>query len=175
MQVKEAGHIYQLDVRETIDKDFAQQLIFVNKEPGREHPGTTTQEVLRALIDRTRYCNNCLPHPNNDRIIYHLQMALILHESRALERKVQKGELLPECVETTKDGHYHFTMKPLDPLATTVLKPYTPERDATPQYPTGPRKETTDGDPVPKFIKQGPRRDEEYGIVKMLSLDRDDK
>lgn len=67
--------------------------------------------MLRALIDRTMHCDNCLRWEGNDLIIHHLRMALVLHEARALGRKVEKGELEPERITiSTKDGH--FKLKP---------------------------------------------------------------
>jgi len=104
MKIVEIGHIYELD---HIDGVGHERLMFVNREKGSEHPGTQTQEVLRALIDRTQHCDRCLRWEGNDRIIYHLRMALVLHEERALERKVEKGKLRPELVETSgEDGHF---------------------------------------------------------------------
>lgn len=88
MIVVETGHIYLPTERtpsgELIVNGSAtnqQQLVFVNKQPGQEHPGTTTQEIIRILIDRTRHCANCMPHPVNERVVYHLRMALVLHEA----------------------------------------------------------------------------------------------
>ena len=105
MKVVSAGHVYELD-----ERGGGTTLIhFVNSEPGTEQPGLTTQEILRMLIDRTRYCNKCLPHPNNERIIYHFRMALVLHEARALERKVVKEQLAPEFIVTGDDGHFSLT------------------------------------------------------------------
>jgi hypothetical protein len=105
LQVLEKGHIYQPQVRtpagEKVEVD--NKLVFVNKQKGQEHDGTTTQEVIRVLLDRTRHCANCMPHPNNERIIYHLRMALVLHEARALERKTEKGEFEPEYLRTELD------------------------------------------------------------------------
>lgn len=110
MQVIEKGHVYKTANRRVDENemfgDHFNQLVFINKEPGRQHGGTTTQEVIRVLIDRTRHCNNCMPHPNNERVIYHLRMALVLHEARALERKVEKWEYMPEYVRTGEDGHF---------------------------------------------------------------------
>ena len=111
MLIVEKGHHYILSQRDTDTDTPQQELVFVNKEPGREHAGTTTQEVLRALIDRTRYCNNCLPHDVNKHIVHHLRMALVLHESRALEMKVAKGELKPELAAMGDDGH--FSLSPM--------------------------------------------------------------
>lgn len=108
MEVIEPGHIYRLewlDGRPTRSDD---RLIFVAREPehGREHGGTQTQEVLRALINRTQHCDSCLRWDGNDKIIYHLRMALALHEARAIERKTEKGYILPELLPTGSDGHF---------------------------------------------------------------------
>ena len=95
MKIIEPGHIYDLhvfDSREPTPAKVEVRLVFVNRESGLEHSGTQTQEVLRALIDRTMHCDNCLRWPGNDRIIDHLRMALVLHECRALERKTEKGD-----------------------------------------------------------------------------------
>ena len=108
MKIVEPGHVYELH---SLDgkRGEVETLRFVNREPGTEHPGTQTQEVLRALIDRTMHCDNCLRWSGNDRIIYHLRMALALHESRAIERKAEKGYYRPEQVTTSDhDGHYQI-------------------------------------------------------------------
>lgn len=119
MKVIEPGHIYELNwldgapERAGVNKDLTlvqNQLIFVNREKGTEHPGTQTQEVLRALIERTQHCDNCLRWPGNDQIVHHLRMALVLHEARALERKTQKGIILPEHITTGNDGHFQLTL-----------------------------------------------------------------
>ena len=106
MRIKEKGHIYLLD---HIDGPGSETLTFVNRESGTEHPGTQTQEVLRALIDRTMHCDNCLPTPLDSEIVYHLRMALVIHEARALIRKTQKGRIEPENVATcSNDGHFRL-------------------------------------------------------------------
>lgn len=84
----------------------ANVLTFVNREPDHEHPGTQTQEVLRALIQRTQHCDRCLRWEGNDLIIRHLRMALALHEARAILRKTEKGLISPELIETGTDGHF---------------------------------------------------------------------
>lgn len=122
MKIIEPGHIYDLNwldmKKEGEEKIFKTKenpgtlltslLVFVNREAGTEHPGTQTQEVLRALIDRTMHCDNCLRWEGNDQIIYHLRMALVLHEARALERKTVKGIIAPELIVTGRDGHFHI-------------------------------------------------------------------
>src|SRR5271166_2015681 len=99
MRVVEPGHIYELNCIDKISEEDLEILRFVNREPGHEHPGTQTQEVLRSLIDRTMHCDNCLRWPLNDMIIFHMRMALTLHEMRGLERKVEKGIITPETIE----------------------------------------------------------------------------
>src|SRR5271169_7108083 len=91
MKIIEAGHVYELAQQDAHADTPPVVLTFVNREPGAEHPGTQTQEVLRALIDRTMHCDNCRRWSGNDKIIQHLRMALALHESRAIERKAEKG------------------------------------------------------------------------------------
>lgn len=124
MEVLEKGHIYKPQNREIDSGCENQAITFINKEKGREHGGTTTQEVIRILLDRTRHCANYMPHRNNEQIIYHLQMALVLHEARALERKVEKGEYMPEYIATGNDGHFLLTNQALGKLDTTVLIPF---------------------------------------------------
>lgn len=140
MQVLEKGHIYDLAMRSHDGKRSArhnkeQLLTFVNKQPGQEHDGVTTQEVLRALIDRGRHCANCMPHRNNEQIIYHLRMALVLHEARALERKLEKGDLAPEYVSTGPDGHYGLFVVSPAVLDTPVLDPFRNDWDRQCNHP----------------------------------------
>lgn len=115
MRILEPGHVYELNwldgqspIKLGVDNvpDLTNVLVFVNREKGTEHPGTQTQEVIRALIDRTQHCDRCLRWEGNDQIIYHLRMALVLHEARALERKTIKGIINPEHVLTGPDGHF---------------------------------------------------------------------
>lgn len=108
MKIIEQGHIYELNSLDGEHREV-ETLRFVNREPGTGHPGTQTQEVLRALIDRTMHCDNCLRWAGNDKIIYHLRMALALHESRAIERKAEKGYYRAEQVSTSdSDGHFQL-------------------------------------------------------------------
>lgn len=109
MKVIEPGHIYTMDEIDVgIDEGRTRvnpQLVFVNREDN-PHPGVQTQEVLRVLIDRTIHCDNCLPHPIDTNIIFHLRMALVLHEARALVRKAEKGLIEPENIAVGEDGHF---------------------------------------------------------------------
>lgn len=144
MQVIERGHIYKPEMRlvDRPHKDSAiiagaeQTITFINKQPGQEHDGTTTQEVIRILLDRTRHCANCMPHPVNERIIYHLRMALVLHESRALERKTEKGYFEPEYLAVGGDGHFDIdSIGARDALHTTQLLPHKMDWEKTPNHP----------------------------------------
>lgn len=119
MKVIEPGHVYEL---ETLDGAAPNRLVFVNREPGTEHAGTQTQEVLRTtidavecLIDRTNHCDGCVRWEGNDRIIKALseaqrqmRLALLLHEQRAMERKLDRGDLEPEKVPLAPDGHFEL-------------------------------------------------------------------
>ena len=137
MKVLEKGHVYELATRVPEPgrgHSLAPvKLSFINKEPGGEHSGTTTQEVIRVLIDRTRHCNNCLPHPNNERVIYHLRMALALHEARALERKVARGDEI-EYAEVAEDGHLKLEHGGAGENYTTRLEPYEHEWERKCRY-----------------------------------------
>lgn len=143
MKCLETGHVYQPQNRTpngkklSINKD-SQTVTFVNRQPGQEHEGTTTQELLRILIDRTRHCANCMPHPNNERAIYHLRMALILHEARALERKTEKGVLAPEYLFTGGDGHLQLENTQPGENETTHLIPYRHDWDRQCNHPAAP-------------------------------------
>lgn len=142
MKVLEKGHVYQPTNRKVEGGIHAngapdgQMITFINKEPGNEHAGTTTQEVIRILIDRTRHCANCMPHPNNERIVYHLRMALVLHEARALERKTEKGDFAPEYIQKGSDGHFKVEEINAGELDTTELVPHRQDWDRVCNHPT---------------------------------------
>ncbi len=117
MRVIEPGHIYELD---QLDGDGTPlRIVFVNREEGTKHAGTQTQEALRVqidilstLIDRTNHCDACLRWDGNDKIVKamseaqrQLRLAILLHEQRALERKMDKG-LAVEQIPTDHDGHF---------------------------------------------------------------------
>ena len=112
MKVIDPGHKYKLDY---IDKQTTEilegSLTFVKRFRGEaNHTGTTCQEVLRVLIDRVQFLDKEIPWEGNKDLLKHLRMALILFEARALIRKVEKDELLPEQVMISKvDGHFSLT------------------------------------------------------------------
>ncbi len=117
MKVIEPGHIYELS---HLDGELTTTITFVNREEGTEHEGTQTQEVLRmlvdmtgVLIDRTNHCDSCIRWEGNDRIIKEmsdaqrlLRRALLFHEDRARERKIDKEEFKPEVTPVEDDGHF---------------------------------------------------------------------
>jgi hypothetical protein len=111
MRIIDKGHAYELA---SLDGEAAQKLVFVKRFRGTEnHAGTTTQEVLRVLIDRTQTLDAECPWDGNDKIVGHLRMALVLFEARALERKAEKGEIQPELIDVSeRDGHIALRFAP---------------------------------------------------------------
>ena len=88
MKILDAGHTYLLN---NFEKG-SQELRFIKRNSGskthnEEYDGVQSQEVIRALIDRTQYLNNILPCIESEEAIYHLRMALFLYEARAYRRK----------------------------------------------------------------------------------------
>ena len=110
MRIIEKGHRYQLA---SLDGECDQQLPFVRRFRGVDnHPGTTCQEVLRALIDRVETIDAEVPWAGNQEILALFRRAIVLFETRALERRVEKGELLPERVVTSvRDGHFKLEVE----------------------------------------------------------------
>lgn len=90
MKVLDPGHQYYLDVLDSMGPGMV--LTFVKREgenyPGNSgrHPGTTIQEVLRALIDRVKYLDNQIPHVRNSDTLRSLRRAIFDLEVRAAER-----------------------------------------------------------------------------------------
>lgn len=123
MRVVEPGHVYDLT---QLDGEGAPlRLVFVNREEGDKHPGTQTQEVLRTiidmldcLVDRTNHCDSnprcAKPRwEGNDRIIKSMteaqrqcRLAILYHEERVLEKRLDKGTFKPEEQPVGRDGHY---------------------------------------------------------------------
>lgn len=86
------GHLYHLNSLDT-DSDGSQRLRFVKRE-GPQYPGnvgtwsgTTTQEVLRALIQRTHYVQAQMPCDENVAVLASLRHALWQLEIRAARRR----------------------------------------------------------------------------------------
>lgn len=97
MNVIDPGHVYELDwldvepglTAEAIEGSGARLLTFVKREgeryPGNvgHHAGTNMQEVLRALIHRTKYVDAQQPDGRNNLVVRHLRGALLWLEDRA--------------------------------------------------------------------------------------------
>ena len=103
-----AGHKYELD---HLDGEAKSYLNFVNRNEGEEEEGTVNQEVLRALIKRVYFLDGQINWELNEKIVYHLRMAIALHEARALIRKVEKHNLKIEDLELDTDLHIKLTFK----------------------------------------------------------------
>lgn len=103
MTILDPGHLYML---RTLDGGFPNELRFV-KRVGEKYPGncsayagTTSQEVLRALIDRAKYVNGQIYFPENDLVLWHLRSALWLLESRAARTHGRFLDAQPTDIET---------------------------------------------------------------------------
>lgn len=89
MRELDPGHVYDLVV---YDGAGSQRLTFMKREwsgyPGNvgSYPGTNCQEVIRALIARTKYLDQQIPCPENKAIIESLRSAIIAFEQRAAHR-----------------------------------------------------------------------------------------
>lgn len=89
MRVTDPGHRYLLDA---LDGDAVQELTFVKREgpkyPGNRghHSGTTSQEVLRALIERSIYVNRQESCAETEAVTELLKAALYLLEVRAARK-----------------------------------------------------------------------------------------
>lgn len=91
MKVVDSGHVYKLDQL----GGGTQTIVFAKRSGGaikydKEWPGLQTQEVLRVLIDRTKYLYNVLPCAETANALYHLRCALYEYEVRAFRRKQEK-------------------------------------------------------------------------------------
>lgn len=94
MQVIDPGHAYKLDQFDGPDVPQVgfNGLRFMKRYgpgyPGNTsaYPGTNSQEVIRALIDRMLYVNNQVPDARNLGVIKNLRECLWFLEERAAER-----------------------------------------------------------------------------------------
>ena len=95
MEVVSPGHIYALDNV----GGGSQRLTYLRNLPegSEKHPGVLCQEVLRTLIDRVNYLNIQAPCHENVEIVEHLRQALILFESRAARRMLEKSYAKTGC------------------------------------------------------------------------------
>lgn len=105
MKALDDGHIYSL---KQLGTDEEVEIKFVKRSGGaiqydEEWPGLQTQEVLRALIDRTEYLDNVIHCTETQDAIWHLRMALFCYEARAYRRKQEgKNRQKPEHDDTMR-------------------------------------------------------------------------
>lgn len=104
MKVLRPGHCYSL---RNLKSDTRTILSFYRDPEIHEQGwnGPSTQEVLRACIDRVRYLDREMPWSGNADIIKHLQAAIAGFEARAIIRKTEKGILDIETIPVMSDGH----------------------------------------------------------------------
>jgi hypothetical protein len=105
MKIIDPGHRYKLRDNKSLSEST--ELVFFKDSDinGSGYPGTTNQEVIRALIDRVQFLNSQLPHRFNSEIIDCLRRALALHEMRHIERLVERGFSV-EAIPAQKSGHF---------------------------------------------------------------------
>lgn len=87
MKVIEEGHVYELSHLD--NKDEFQTLSFISKFHGVDHDGTTTEEVLAALIDRLGFfqSNPDTSCRENSIAITKMEEALMWLEKRTADRE----------------------------------------------------------------------------------------
>lgn len=121
MKILDPGHKYLLN---SLDGSHLQELRFVKREgpgyPGNKgsYPGTTMQDVLRALIDRANYVNNQTPCAETEAAMELMRSAVVLLELRAARRherfldrpninSVVKGKICEKCGHIGCEGKCH--------------------------------------------------------------------
>lgn len=90
MKVIDAGHRYELDTLDgnghTMELGFVKRMGDKYPSNTSAYPGTTIQEVLRALIDRGEYVNRQMPCDETEECIALWRRSLRLIELRAAKR-----------------------------------------------------------------------------------------
>lgn len=103
MKVLVPGHTYDLS---NLKGEGTTRLQFY-RDPDihpQHEAGPSTQEVLRACIDRVIALDREKPWDGNQEIVQHLRLAIALFEMRALYYKVVKGWAI-ENMPVEEDGH----------------------------------------------------------------------
>jgi hypothetical protein len=114
MKVIDPGHIYECDQL----GGGTQIITFVKRSSGavtykEEWAGLQSQEILRALIDRTKFLNEILPCSETIEALYHLRMSLYWYEVRAYRRKMDVVNKT-KYAHTDKDKDYQKGEHPSD-------------------------------------------------------------
>ncbi|HVX56446.1 MAG TPA: hypothetical protein VHA37_01830 [Candidatus Saccharimonadales bacterium] len=107
MKVIDPGHIYELDILDGYLVRGGGHLRFIRwpdypHNQQSPHPGTTSQEVIRALIDRVQYLDQKQPSRHNVTVVDSLRIALLALEMQACEQRGRHGKRLisvPEEIE----------------------------------------------------------------------------
>lgn len=108
-EVLEPGHKYKLPHLESGGFEI---LTFIKRSSDAvdygtdEHPGTNTQSVLRALIERTLFLNDVIPCAETQDAVYFLRQALYMYEVRAYRRKQAKLNKRAGHHESLEPGIY---------------------------------------------------------------------
>lgn len=136
MKVIDPGHFYKVP---NLEAPGEQEIQFIKRSSKMithpdEYAGTNTQEVIRVVLDRTKYLNSIGPCVESEDAIWYLRMALYSYEARAYRRKQQKlnreagaeGEV--GNVNATRDGfddipfnEYEIELRPTGPDGHIVL------------------------------------------------------
>jgi hypothetical protein len=103
-----SGHLYEMD---HLDGNGTSRIQFVQRPPHHEaKEGIILQELYRVAIARIKVLDAEKPWEGNARILRNLRECILLHEIRALERKVERREIDPEDVPTGEDGHWELKL-----------------------------------------------------------------
>jgi hypothetical protein len=112
MRVINPGHHYMM---QGVDGGGEQPITFVRRRDSlgellaqsERSGGVLCQEVLRVLIDRVLYLYTEDPCDEDTEIIRCLRRALVLFETRAARRRIEKLSM-PERATVEHDGHIHL-------------------------------------------------------------------
>ena len=104
MRVLVPGHRYALKNLKGPGETILQFFQDPDLHDGERCEGPSSQEVIRALIDRVRSLDEEKRWAGNDAIVSHLRQAFAGFEARALLQKAAKGVPL-ESFEVDQDGH----------------------------------------------------------------------
>lgn len=106
MRVIKPGHRYELQNLKSPTLTIL-QFYQDGKIHGEAVDGPSTQEVLRACIERVKSLDGEKPYPRNAEAVAHLRAAILIFEIRALEIKVEQGFEI-EALPTGEDGHIQW-------------------------------------------------------------------
>lgn len=104
MKVLDPGHSYEFEDYDKKEHDLPPTLFFMKRvgphypgNTGESHHGTNCQEVLRGLIDRTKYLENQIHCEENAEIIRYMRYCILLFEKRAarIHGRELQAEKLP--------------------------------------------------------------------------------